>query len=96
MATGLMYECETNILIQSDGGKRERRWVSRKVRLVDDGAEIRCMHCHGEVRIHRQRQKDGPQDHVEHRSGDDARHCRGGAAFRGTDQDHRMSPNPVP
>lgn len=95
MATGKMYECGVNILVQSDDGKRARHWISRKVRLVDDGAEIRCTHCHGEVRIHRQRQKDGPQDHVEHRSGDDARHCRGGAEFRGTDEEHRMSPTPV-
>lgn len=94
MATGRMYECEVNVLYQIEG-KRERRWVSRKVCDIDDGAEIRCKHCHGEVRIHRQRQKHGPSDHVEHRSGDDARHCRGGAAFHGTEADHRMSSNPV-
>lgn len=94
MATGKMYDCEVKRLFKKDG-KHERRWVSAEVLKIDDGAEIRCVHCHGEVRIHRQRQENGPKDHVEHRSGDDARHCRGGAEFRGTDADHRMSPNPV-
>lgn len=95
MATGRMFECETKILVQIQGGKRDRRWVARTVKLIDDGAEVRCLHCHGEVRIHRKRKADGPQDHVEHRSGDDARHCRGGGEFRGPEGDHRMSANPV-
>jgi hypothetical protein len=95
MATGKMYECETSVLIQGPDGRRQRQWKARAVRLIDDGDTIRCMHCHGEVRIHRQQVPTGPRDHVEHRSGDDARHCRGGAEFRGPDAAHRMSQAPV-
>ncbi len=94
MATGKMYECEVRRPVVRDGA-RGVAWFERKVTEVVDGAEVRCMHCHGEVRIHRKRVDHGPQDHVEHRSGDDARHCRGGAEFHGTETDHRMSPNPV-
>jgi hypothetical protein len=50
------------------------------------------MHCHGAVRIHRQKVANGPQDHVEHRSRQDSQGCRGGIYFDGN---HRLSASPV-
>lgn len=94
MATGKMYDCEVKRPFVRNG-VRGLDWIRLKVRHVDDGAEVRCMHCHGEVRVHRKRSENGPEDHVEHRSADDSKHCKGGAYFHGTDAEHRMSPKPV-
>lgn len=94
MATGKMYSCEVKRRRVVDGEER-RDWFTKEVGTLQDGELIRCLHCHGKVRIHRQRVEHGPQDHVEHLSSDDANHCRGGAAFHGTEADHRMSPTPV-
>ena len=94
MATGKMYECEVKRPFVRDG-VRTLEWVMRPVKEITDGSQIRCMHCHGEVRIHRQRVAHGPRDHVEHRSGKDSEHCRGGSLFRGDDADHKGSNDPV-
>jgi hypothetical protein len=75
-------------------GKHEWRWKEVAVAdAVDAGGEhIRCMHCHGSVRTHRQKVAHGPQDHVEHRSRQDSVGCRGGIYFDGS---HRLSATPV-
>jgi len=54
---------------------------------------LRCMHCHGAVRIHRQQVPHGPQDHVEHVLRQDSIHCLGGHYYDGTGQ--RTSTQPV-
>jgi hypothetical protein len=94
MATGQMYECEQQkeYLV---AGKIERRWAKVPAALTDGVARelLRCMHCHGAVRLHKQRVPHGPADHVEHRSRADSTSCRGGHYFNaGTP--HRMSSNP--
>jgi hypothetical protein len=72
----------------------ELRWKEVPVSEVLDAvpSDIRCLHCHGRVRVHRQQVAHGPQDHVEHRSRQDSEHCPGGHYFVG---DARMSSNPV-
>jgi hypothetical protein len=76
-------------------GESEWRWVevaaSRVAGVARSG--IRCMHCHGAVRLHRQQVDHGPQDHVEHLHRSDSEHCRGGHYFTGPD--HQMSLQPV-
>ena len=59
------YDCEV-LLWFMVGGNREQRWIEREVKLVLDGASVRCKRCKATVRIHRQRIADGPRDHVEH------------------------------
>ena len=91
----LMYHCEQKKLFMVDGVKVPR-WVERDVAGLTSGASkdrsIRCMHCHGAVRVHLQQVDHGPADHVEHLHRQDSEHCRGGAYFKG---DHRESQMPV-
>lgn len=91
---GMMFECEQKKEFQV-GGTIERRWAQVSASLVDGVSRelLRCMHCHGEVRFHKQRQEHGTRDHVEHRSRADSIGCRGGHYFEGGP--HRMSLNPV-
>jgi hypothetical protein len=42
------------------------------------GFPVRCPYCQGEIRIHRNRVVDGPQDHFEHIWGEDSRRCIAG------------------
>jgi hypothetical protein len=76
------------------GEAYEWRWtpvnVSEIVGLPNP--RIRCAHCRGAVRLHRQHVEHGPRDHVEHRSRHDSEHCRGGHYFQG---DHRLSSRPL-
>jgi len=94
MPHDLMLRCEQKreYLI---AGRRELRWKEVPVSHALDAAPgtIRCMHCQGAVRVHRQRAVDGPQDHVEHRLRQDSVGCRGGIHFDGN---HRLSAQPVP
>lgn len=90
-----MYDCEAKVLfLDKDTGKKVWRWERREVRTLGDrkDPDIRCMHCHGRVRIHRQQVEHGPMDHVEHLSRADSEHCRGGHYFHG---EHRLSQFPV-
>ena len=91
--SGRMYECEVKRLFKQDG-KSELRWTVKPVSSLGGGPQrgIRCMHCHGEVRIHKQDVGHGPADHVEHMRRADAINCRGGKAFGGT---HHMSNTPI-
>lgn len=74
--------------------RRGNGWTAEEVAnlLATERHEIRCMHCHGRVRIHRRHVLHGPQDHVEHRSRQDSEYCPAGHHFQG---EHRLSANPV-
>ena len=93
MAESQMLECEQKKLFLVNG-QRELRWMVVPVAQLTgvSSKQIRCKHCHGAVRVHKQQVPNGPQDHVEHLSRQDSEHCRGGAYFQGT---HRMSLQPV-
>ncbi len=92
MPHDLMLRCEQRreYLIN---GKHEWRWKEVPVSELDAGArDTRCMHCHGAVRVHRKKVPHGPQDHVEHLSGQDSTGCKGGIHFDGN---HRLSLQPL-
>jgi hypothetical protein len=91
--SSLMYECEVKLLHKIEGQKLWL-WKVRRVSSLPSGSsrEIRCMHCHGAVRVHKQRVEHGPADHVEHLHRSDAVNCRGGYEFCGT---HSMSDDPI-
>ena len=94
MSKDLMLECAKRTLYQRDGDK-VWAWKVVKVTDLDDSVssrDIRCAHCEGKVRLHRQQVEHGPQDHVEHYSRNDSEGCRAGHYFAGT---HRTSANPV-
>lgn len=88
-----MYECEVELPFSVEGEK-VYRWVVRPCDTLASGKQrgVRCMHCHGEVRVHKQHVAHGPADHVEHVSHQDSEHCRGGVYFK---EPHKMSDNPV-
>jgi len=100
MSKDLMYDCEYRTLFvdTSDPTNRNKRrlgWVGSQVINVSKTVlprDARCIYCHGAVKIHRQRQLDGIQDHVEHVSREDSENCKGGIYFKGT---HRISLNVV-
>ena len=89
----LMRKCEQKKLFKRDG-IRSYEWSEATVVDIADGSsfKIRCLYCHGEVRIHRQQVEHGPADHVEHRSRRDSEGCKGGHYFLGA---HRLSDSPV-
>lgn len=89
----LMLRCEERREYVSGEG-REMRWKEVPVSQAMDAAsgDVRCKHYHGAVRIHRQREPNGPQDHVEHKLRQDSEGCRGGIHFDGN---HRLSSLPV-
>lgn len=92
MPHDLMLQCEQRreYLIN---GKHEWRWKQVSVSEVASGSkDIRCRHCHGAVRVHRQKVAHGPQDHVEHLSHQDSTGCKGGIHFDGN---HRKSLQPI-
>lgn len=93
MPHDLMYQCEYKKLFKMDGIK-ERRWDAREVKGLVGGEDpyIRCIHCHGAVRVHVQQAPDGQPDHVQHIRREDSENCKGGSYFKGT---HRMSQFPV-
>lgn len=83
-----MIKCEVVTLYKVDG-KREYRWTIKPVTsLPSTGTKpgIRCMHCHGRVRIHKQK------EHVEHLARRDSEGCRAGTHFAGV---HKISEEPV-
>jgi hypothetical protein len=59
-------------------GVRTTEWTRKRVIYVDGSRSVRCPYCHGEIRIHRNRTADGPQDHFEHLRGEDSRRCIAG------------------
>lgn len=93
MPHDMMLRCERKALFKVDSEK-VWKWVEVEVSALPSGEQpnIRCIHCHGRVRVHKQNVENGPQDHVEHLSRQDSENCRGGHYFRGV---HRMSLQPV-
>ena len=94
MPHDLMMECERRTLYVRNGEK-VGDWKRVKVADLDGSVssrDIRCAHCHGKVRLHKQQVDHGPQDHVEHYSRQDSEGCPGGIYFQGT---ARMSSSPV-
>lgn len=92
--SGQMYECEVKKLFRWEG---QNHWEWKVVPVSSIGSTpkaggIRCKHCHGAVRVHRQQVKHGPADHVEHLRHQDSVNCQGGHHFAGT---HRMSDDPI-
>ncbi len=93
MAHDLMVRCERRTQYKIDG---QYQWKWKEVAVSEmpatEPADLRCVHCHGAVRLHRQQVDHGPQDHVEHRSRQDSEGCPGGHYFLGI---QRMSSNPI-
>lgn len=89
-----MKRCEQRKQFKRGNGEYE--WIWTEVAVSDalgaDAGDIRCLHCRGAVRLHRQLVPHGPEDHVEHRSRQDSEHCKGGSYFKG---EHRLSLEPV-
>jgi len=82
-------------LKQGDSTLKEPRWVTvnvKEIREDERGDDVRCMHCHGAVRIHKQQVEHGPQDHAEHQHREDSESCIGGYYFRGN---HKRSKHPI-
>jgi len=76
--------------------KREMEWLWIKipVSLVGTSYEaIRCMYCHGAVRIRRRSVDHGSEDHVEHLSRQDAENCQDDNTY--VQGKHRLSSQPV-
>ena len=88
-----MFECEVKkqFLV---GGKREWRWSKVPVTKVFDAGplHVRCLYCHGAVKVHPQKGDKGPQDHAEHKSRKDSEGCPAGHYFQGMP---RLSSKPV-
>ena len=92
MQHGMMTTCEQKKPFRLTS-KKGWLWVKIPVSLLGTCYEaIRCMHCHGAVRVYLQKVNHGPKDHVEHRSRQDSAHCRGGVDFH---DKHRLSMQPV-
>jgi hypothetical protein len=92
MPHDLMTQCEQKKQFMLTS-KREWRWVKVPASLVGTAYEaIRCVYCHGAVRVHMQKVDHGAEAHVEHRSRQDSEHCQGGIYFQG---EHRLSLQPV-
>lgn len=93
MPNGLMTRCEQRKRFMVNR-QIEWRWTEVAVSQISEAAskDIRCLHCHGAIRIHKQKVKHGPQDHVEHRLRQDSEHCRGGIYFK---EPHQLSSQPV-
>ncbi len=93
MPHDLMYSCEKKWPFM-ENDKKVLRWKIVEVSTQESGGSgsIRCMHCHGRVRVHKKKVPHGPDDHVEHLTRGDSEGCKGGIHFKGT---HRMSSDPV-
>jgi hypothetical protein len=93
MRHDMMLKCERKALFKINNEK-VWKWVEVDVAALHSGEqpEIRCIHCHGRVRVHKQNVEHGPQDHVEHLSRQDSENCRGGHYFNG---EHKISLQPV-
>jgi hypothetical protein len=88
------YQRQTHQRWDRPDGEYEWRWkeVAVSEAIGASPNDIRCVHCHGRVRIHQQQVAHGPQDHVEHLSRQDSENCMGGHHFKGQ---HRLSSEPV-
>ncbi|HNW43655.1 MAG TPA: hypothetical protein PKI19_04070 [Elusimicrobiales bacterium] len=93
MAVELMTKCEQKKIRLLNNIKTET-WEIVEASSLGNGISrgIRCLHCHGRVRVHTQIGALGVPDHVEHKSRRDSENCQGGPDFKGV---HRMSEQPV-
>jgi hypothetical protein len=93
MPHDMMVRCERRTQYKIDG-RYEWRWKEVDVAEMPTTSprKIRCLYCHGAVRVHRQQIPQGPRDHVEHRSRRDSEGCPGGHYFQGI---ARLSSNPI-
>ncbi|WP_428307263.1 hypothetical protein [Lacipirellula sp.] len=93
MAKDMMVRCEEKRLHKIDG-KKEMRWVQLGVADLspDASREIRCLYCHGQVKLRTQKESSGPQILIEHKSRQDAERCQGSAQYQGS---HQRSEKPV-
>ena len=93
MPRDMMLKCEQKKPFMVEG-QRVERWA--EVNVLDipkySRPKVRCIHCNGAVRIHRQHAPKGPQDHVEHRKHQDSAGCKGGVYFV---PPHRRSLYPI-
>jgi hypothetical protein len=94
-----IFECEVKRRRVSARGGYEPFWKVKNVAeaLIDGDTEFRCQHCHGSMKLHKQRVATGPAAHAEHTSRHDAEYCPAGAHFlEATDgREMRISANPV-
>ena len=89
-----MDKCEKRAYVK-EGDKVVIKWekVSPSGLTDEKEPDLRCILCHGRVRLHKNRQVEGgPKDHFEHLPGKDSRGCPNGINFDG---DARRSENPV-
>ncbi len=88
-----MYRCEQKKLFKVTNVK-QWRWVEREAEGLMSGSDdhLRCMHCHGVLRVYVRKVPGGSADHVGHVLRADSENCRGGAYFKG---EHRMSQSPI-
>jgi hypothetical protein len=72
--TEWMYEVEVCRTRSAPGGASAKEWRKRHVEEVERGEVVRCVHCKGEVRLHK-----GPKvrHHAEHKDAADAMKCPG-------------------
>jgi hypothetical protein len=93
MPKSLMSRCEEKRLYKVEE-KKVWRWVEIAVadRSADGTNAIRCMHCHGAIKLHKSKAKSAPEDHVEHRTRVDSDHCKGAHEFQ---ESQTLSSKPV-
>jgi uncharacterized protein with PIN domain len=96
MAKEQMHECEQKkpFMVIGEPGKRVNKWAVVKVSDISAASkpEIRCMHCHGPLKLHKPKVPRGPMEHIEHKERQDSEGCEGGIYFKGT---HKMSQHPI-
>ena len=93
MTENLMTRCETKRLYKVDGTKAWR-WVEVAVADVsgDPAPEIRCLHCHGAVKVNKSKAKADAEPHVTHKARVDTDNCQSG---RGAQNGVGLSSKPV-
>ncbi len=72
--TEWMYEVEVLRARNVAGGQVAREWRTRHVEEIERGEEVRCVHCKGEVRLHKGTKV---RHHAEHKDAADAMKCPG-------------------
>jgi len=80
-----IYECEVKRQHQIDG-QRIWKWIKKNASEIIRGESIRCHICKGDVRLHKKRSIDGPNDHAEHIYRSDSEKCPLGFYYKGTEK----------
>ncbi len=91
-----MTACEVKRPFKRDGVNKTYEWTRVEVTALGSLATkggLRCLHCHGAVKVPKPRKSQPVPDAVVHEEAADAGNCRGGGAlFKG---DHRRSSHPL-